>query len=223
MNTTEYYGRIYLPFPYYGRKERYPSSVWRQLLVPKLPSAMDRNTQGPCSTMGWQARYANIDHCHGTPYGQESKHCLSTQKSKKQWSLYIKGASALFAWHICEGKEVTVLTPPPPRRFHPSGFTSYQVIEEPILKGGMEGKHVSVIMLAHPDVKGAEDFRYQIWPVDKTSSWIAKFGSTPCTRCWREVKVMPLVHGANGQNLLYVFETELIRIDAKIFSLPSAA
>ncbi|OJJ29603.1 hypothetical protein ASPWEDRAFT_81537, partial [Aspergillus wentii DTO 134E9] len=68
----------------------------------------------------------------------------------------IKGASALFAWHICEGEEVTVLTPPPPCRFHPSGFTSYQVIEEPILKG------------AHPDVKGAEDFRYQIWPVDKT-------------------------------------------------------
>ena len=159
----------------------------------------------------------------GPLMAKESKHCLSTQKSKKQWSLYIKGASALFAWHICEGKEVTVLTPPPPRRFHPSGFTSYQVIEEPILKGGMEGKHVSVIMLAHPDVKGAEDFRYQIWPVDKTSSWIAKFGSTPCTRCWREVKVMPLVHGANGQNLLYVFETELIRIDAKIFSLPSAA
>ncbi len=159
----------------------------------------------------------------GPLMAKESKHCLYTQKSKRQWSLYIKGASALFAWHISEGEEVTVLTPPPPRRFHPSGFTSYQVIEEPILKGGMEGKHVSTIMLAHPDVKGAEEFRYQIWPVDKTSSWIAKFGSTSGTRCWREVKVMPLAHGANGQNLLCVFEMKLIRIDAECSSLPSAA
>ncbi|KAE8132738.1 hypothetical protein BDV38DRAFT_260369 [Aspergillus pseudotamarii] len=125
------------------------------------------------------------------------------RKSKKEWSLYIKGASALFAWHICGGKEVTVLTPPPPFRFNPSGFTNYQVIEEPILKGGIDGKHISIIMLVHPDVKGAEDFKYQIWPVDKTSSWIAKFGSTyPGTRCWREGKKAPLVHGANGQNLL---------------------
>lgn len=159
----------------------------------------------------------------GPLMAKDSKHCLATQKSKRQWSQYIKGASALFAWHICEGEKVTVLTPPPPRRFHPSGFTSYQVIEEPILKGAMEGRHVSIIMLAHPDVKGAEEFRYQIWPVDKTSSWIAKFGSISGTRCWREVKVMPLAHGANGQNLLYVFETKLIRIDVEYSSLPSAA
>lgn len=87
----------------------------------------------------------------------------------------------------------------------------------------MEGKHVSIIMSAHPDVKGAEEFSYQIWPVDKTPSWIAKFGSTSGTRCWREVKVMPLARRANGQNLLYVFETEFVRIDAESSSLPSAA
>ncbi|KAE8367497.1 hypothetical protein BDV27DRAFT_154930 [Aspergillus caelatus] len=139
----------------------------------------------------------------GPLMAKENGHCLFSQKGTKGWSRYIKGASALFAWHICGGEEVTVLTPPPPFRFHPSGFTSYQVIEEPILKGGINNKHVSIIMLVHPDVKGAEDFRYQIWPVDKTSSWIAKFGSTYSgTRCWREVKMAPLVHGANGQNLL---------------------
>jgi hypothetical protein len=56
--------------------------------------------------------------------------CLKRQKSSGGWSKYIKGASAVFAWHILRGERVIVLSPPPPERFHPSGQTNYQAIEE---------------------------------------------------------------------------------------------
>jgi hypothetical protein len=43
-------------------------------------------------------------------------------------------------------------------------------------------------------VEGAEDFIYQIWPVDKTTSWIERFGTlVKGARCWRKVKGMSSV------------------------------
>lgn len=43
-----------------------------------------------------------------------------SKKSSEAWSKYVRGASAVFAWHISQGERVTMLTPPPPQRFHPS-------------------------------------------------------------------------------------------------------
>lgn len=118
--------------------------------------------------------------------------CLKVKKSPKQWSKYVKGASAVFAWHISEGKRITVLSPPPPERFHPSGLTNYQTIEEPILKGEVGGRAVSQIEMVHPTVREAENFHYQIWPVDETHTWIAKFGTLTLSKpCWRTVRMIP--------------------------------
>jgi hypothetical protein len=113
--------------------------------------------------------------------------CLRPIMSKHTRSKYVKGASALFAWHVSRGRRVIVLSPPPPGRFHPSGGTNYQAIEEPILKGGDS----LVIEMVHPTVKGAESFRYQMWPADMTCLWLARFGRFTCPKhCWRPVKSM---------------------------------
>jgi hypothetical protein len=110
-------------------------------------------------------------------------------KNRKQISTSMKGASAIFALYISHGDTVTVLSPPPPERFHLSEQTNFQIIEEPILKGLIGGISVSRIESVHPMVKGAEDFHYQIWPVDETHSWIERFGNqaTPKPH-WRAVK-----------------------------------
>ncbi|KAG9235613.1 hypothetical protein BJ875DRAFT_344071, partial [Amylocarpus encephaloides] len=102
--------------------------------------------------------------------------CLRKQKSKDAWSKYIKGASAIFASYISRGEGVTVLSPPPPERFHPSGQTNYQAIEEPIVKGLLGTSAVSRIEMVHPTIKGAEDINYQIWPVDNTATRTVRFG-----------------------------------------------
>jgi len=84
-----------------------------------------------------------------------------------------------------------MLSPPPPERFHPSGQTNYQAIEEPILKGEIGGSAVSRIEMVHPTVKGAENFCYQIWLVDETRTWITKFGMLALKKqCWRTVKLI---------------------------------
>jgi len=80
----------------------------------------------------------------------------------------VKGASAVFAWYISRGEKITILSPPPPERFHPSGLTNCQAREEPILKGKIRGSAVLRIEMVHPTVEGAENFCYQIWPVDET-------------------------------------------------------
>ncbi|PVH89086.1 hypothetical protein DL98DRAFT_614165 [Cadophora sp. DSE1049] len=69
-----------------------------------------------------------------------------------------------------------ILSPPPPERFHPSGQTNYQLIEEPIVKGSLGTTAVSRIELVHPTVPGAENTSYQIWPVDDTTTWTKQFG-----------------------------------------------
>lgn len=40
--------------------------------------------------------------------------CLKSQKSEIAWRQYVKGPSAIFAWHIARGETVIVLTCPPP-------------------------------------------------------------------------------------------------------------
>ncbi|CZR66093.1 uncharacterized protein PAC_15994 [Phialocephala subalpina] len=115
--------------------------------------------------------------------------CLRNQKSRDAWGKYVKGASAVFAWYISRGERVTVLSPPPPERFHPSGGTNYQAIEEPIVKGELGTNTVLRIEMVHPTVKGAENIYYQIWPVDETTTWTAKFGELNAQkRRWRMVK-----------------------------------
>jgi hypothetical protein len=118
----------------------------------------------------------------------ESPQCRKEHKSKTAWSNYIKGASAMFAEKISEGDKVTVLARPPPAKLHPSGMTNYQQIEEPILKGRGDSEHVEHIDMVHPQVKGAEESSYQIWPEDKTSTWTARFGEPGDGKAWRPVK-----------------------------------
>jgi hypothetical protein len=118
--------------------------------------------------------------------------CLKAKKSPRQWSLYMKGASALFAYHITHGSKVTVLLPPPPEKLNPCGYSSYQLLEAPILKGTIGGRSVGSIQMVHPTVKGAEEFRYQSWPVDRTEEWTEKFVNPTMTQAsWRLVKILP--------------------------------
>ena len=125
--------------------------------------------------------------------------CLRNQKSSDAWSKYIKGASAIFAWYISRGERVTVLSPPPPERFHPSGQTNYQAIEEPIVKGMLGTSAVSRIEMVHPSVKGAENIYYQIWPVDNTTTWTARFGELKVQkRRWRMAKLLKALSSILG-------------------------
>jgi hypothetical protein len=46
--------------------------------------------------------------------------------------------------------------------------------------------------MVHPIVEGAENFSYQIWPVDETCTWDAKFGMLAQRKqCWRVIKMIP--------------------------------
>lgn len=87
--------------------------------------------------------------------------CLKNRKSNKAWSKYVHSASAVFARRITMEDVVTVLCPPPPQRFHPSGRSYYQTIEEPILGAAMASGAALRIELVHPQVTGAEDFWYE--------------------------------------------------------------
>lgn len=115
--------------------------------------------------------------------------CPKNGKSRKAWSKYVHGASAVFAWHIAMEDVVTVLCPPPPQRFHPSGLSYYQTVEEPILRAAIADGASLRIELVHLQVKGAEDFWYELWPVDEVETWTQAFGTTTCRKCiWRMVK-----------------------------------
>ncbi|KAH9225551.1 hypothetical protein K456DRAFT_1766872 [Colletotrichum gloeosporioides 23] len=96
--------------------------------------------------------------------------CRRLSKTSVQWTRYMKGVSAIFAWKIAQGHTVTLLTPPPPVRFHPSGLTNYQDIEEPVLKGAVDGTVVGKIVAVHPEVEGAEDMAYEYWPKDQVTN-----------------------------------------------------
>ncbi|KAH6976789.1 hypothetical protein EDB80DRAFT_692454 [Ilyonectria destructans] len=57
-----------------------------------------------------------------------------------------------------------------------------QLVELPILTGIVGGHAVSRIEAVHPMVHGAEDFRYQLWPVDEVRIWINKFAKVAIQR-----------------------------------------
>ncbi|KAL2843592.1 hypothetical protein BJX68DRAFT_270086 [Aspergillus pseudodeflectus] len=118
---------------------------------------------------------------HGHP------ECLRSMKSPKGWSRYMKGASAMYAYHIARDNGiVTLLSPPPPEQYNPYGGSNYQAIEEPILKGALGvGVKVARIDMVHPTIPGAEEFRYQIWPVDETDTWHDAFGHPDPATHWR--------------------------------------
>ncbi|KAF4783257.1 hypothetical protein HER10_EVM0007921 [Colletotrichum scovillei] len=114
--------------------------------------------------------------------------CLRQTKSSCAWSKYIKGASLVFAWRISQGSYTTVLTPPPPERFHPDGLTNWQDIEEPVLKGRLGTPTSCAILLVHPAVQEAQNFRYQVWPVDYTDEWLKRFKVNQASiRTWRTI------------------------------------
>jgi hypothetical protein len=98
--------------------------------------------------------------------------CRKNGKTTPEWSNYIKGASALFAKFTPRGNDVTVILRPPPHQFRLDGNTTYQSLEQPILKGQNGGTAISRINVVHISVKGAEDQPYQIWPVDETDEWV---------------------------------------------------
>jgi hypothetical protein len=125
------------------------------------------------------------------PYGQNS-------------AKYIHGASIIFAWFISHGDLVTVLSHPPPLPFHPSGQTFYQLYEEPIITGTMGNRPVGRIDTAHPAIKTAIDFIYQLWPYDNSSLWTKTFGISDLELEWRKTKILKPstqvnTHGVQGR------------------------
>ncbi|KXJ86425.1 hypothetical protein Micbo1qcDRAFT_126203, partial [Microdochium bolleyi] len=97
--------------------------------------------------------------------------CLRREKTDKEWSQYIKGASALFTWCAVQGRDVTLVTPPPDERFHPSGMTNLQSIEGAILAGFYGPFLLERILVCHPQVEDASGFSYQLWPEDRVDLW----------------------------------------------------
>lgn len=98
--------------------------------------------------------------------------CRKRMMTLAQWSNYVRGASLLFASCLPKGHRITMLAMPPPNRFNPTGESTYQQIEEPILKGSLGGDSVLKIEIVHFTVVGLEDIRYQVWPLDKVGEWI---------------------------------------------------
>ncbi|KAL6918907.1 hypothetical protein FSST1_002933 [Fusarium sambucinum] len=114
--------------------------------------------------------------------------CCCCRKTKKSRSNYIHGASVVFAWFISQGDLVTVLSQPPPQRFHPTGQSFYQLYEEPIIKGMLGNRPVTRIVVAHPTIQSALDFTYEMWPHDELSLWTNSFGMQDIVIYWRTVK-----------------------------------
>jgi hypothetical protein len=104
--------------------------------------------------------------------------CLKLRKNNQQWSNYIHGASAIFAWRIAQGEKVTLLSPPLPERFHPSGLSYYQLIEDPIIRGLLDQNAVQKIIIVHPMIKESNEFLYELWPYDRRDMWEERFGSS---------------------------------------------
>jgi hypothetical protein len=164
-----------------------PRAVSREHMASRQSSNVDWDATRIRSKRGRRTCVQTLTTAMGGLMDSKDPSCLRPIMSKHTRSKYVKGASALFAWHVSRGRRVIVLSPPPPGRFHPSGGTNYQAIEEPILKGGDS----LVIEMVHPTVKGAESFRYQMWPADMTCLWLARFGRFTCPKhCWRPVKSM---------------------------------
>lgn len=173
--------RIFLNDHLTGEEQRHISDEFNTSLRPNLQvlwSGMPRNiAQKWADERGMQTLTTAMG-----PLMEKNK------KSKKQWSSYIRGASAIFALRISKGDIVTVLTPPPPTRFHPSGSTSFQTIEEPIIKGILGNRSVRRIIVVHPTIPEASRMQYQLWPEDQCFAWVSKFGNVKAVTNWRQVK-----------------------------------
>jgi hypothetical protein len=65
----------------------------------------------------------------------KDKRCLKSEKGKKNWKRYVKGASAIFARYACGRGVVRVLTLPPSRAEFLRPLSSDRTLEEPVLKG----------------------------------------------------------------------------------------
>jgi hypothetical protein len=120
--------------------------------------------------------------------------CCKMQKSREEWSAYVRGASSLFASYVPKGDVVTVLTRPPPHRLRPDGFTTYQSIELPILMGQNGSASVSRIDMVHLTVADAENYRYQVWPIDQLKMWLERHGSSRVRRHWRIIPQTYVFH-----------------------------
>jgi hypothetical protein len=79
----------------------------------------------------------------------------------------MQGVCAVFARRISEGHKVIMLTPPPLSRFHLSGLTSFQSIEEPVLKEAVETSGAFQIHMVYPTVDGAWHFHYSIGGIEQ--------------------------------------------------------
>ncbi|KAF2643116.1 hypothetical protein P280DRAFT_376100, partial [Massarina eburnea CBS 473.64] len=101
----------------------------------------------------------------------KSPNCLRLGKAAIDWSKYMSGASALFAWQISQGERVTVLLPPPPQKLNPNGLSQFQTVEEPVISLAISRGAILRVETVHPTVTGAEEAHYETYPVDKTSSW----------------------------------------------------
>lgn len=132
---------------------------------------------------------------------------LEKSKKKKKRSKFMKGASALFSWFISQGECVTLLLPPPPNRLHPSGLTSLQDFEIPIVMGLLQGGAVEKVLVFHPDAttEEAKTSAYQVWPRNETEKWVAQFGFVQKVYSWRAVKKgagMSAVNLIEGEGIL---------------------
>jgi len=120
----------------------------------------------------------------------KSASCSKKHKSLDEWSRYVRGASAIFALHVKSGETVTVLARPPPTRTNPTGRSTYQEIEELILKSPQGTGRALRIDMVHFTVVGAERARYQVWPNDEVGSWSQSYGvarALGCTSLWQNV------------------------------------
>lgn len=114
--------------------------------------------------------------------------CPRKKKTPKKWTEYIHGASALFALIISKSDYVTVLCNIPPQRFHPTGDTSFQCIELPILTGQHGNRPVGRIDMVHPFSTESAAFTYQFWPDDHTLDWQCCFHDLNPKVKWRPIK-----------------------------------
>jgi hypothetical protein len=94
-------------------------------------------------------------------------------KSSNAWSKYMKAASCRFAQYACrDGRRAIVLTRPPPDIYSDRPLSNYKNLEEPILRGSYGGSGTASIEYAHPTASSGIDFKYQIWPLNKSSMWV---------------------------------------------------
>uniref|UniRef100_A0A4E9DY29 Uncharacterized protein n=1 Tax=Gibberella zeae TaxID=5518 RepID=A0A4E9DY29_GIBZA len=163
-------------------------SQFRKACIPNhqlLWSGMPRATaQQWADTHGFQTLTTSL----GPLLRSDDPDCYCCRKIRKSRSNYIHGASIIFSWFISQGDLVTVLSQPPPQRFHPTGRSFYQLYEEPIVKGMLGNRPVTRIMVAHPTIKSAIDFTYEMWPHDEVSLWTNSFGMEDIVIYWRQVK-----------------------------------